>query len=92
MRYKLRGLGAGPHAIYFRNGQRAYDAPLPDGTEVEEASEMEKAQVPADLERIAGDDEQGVNLSFAGIFVVPGKGVAAVYGCEPVPVEEKPGD
>jgi hypothetical protein len=48
--------------------------------------------VPADLERLAGDDEQGVNLSLAGILVVPGKGVAAVYGYEPVPLEEGPAE
>ncbi len=92
MRYKLRGVGAGPHAIYCRNGQRAYDAPLPEGAEVKDASEADKAQVPADLERLAGDDERGVNISYAGIFVVPGKGVAAIYGCVPVPVEEEPED
>jgi len=87
MRYKLTGFGNGPHALYCRNGDRLHDEHLPEGTEVEDATEGDKAHVPTDLKRVAGDDDKHV-LSLAGIFIVPGKGVAALYGCEAIPINE----
>ncbi len=84
---ELRGFGNGPHALYCRNGDQINDEHLPEGTEVEDATENDKVHVPTDPKRVAGDDDNHV-LSLAGIFIIPGKGVAALYGCEAIPIIE----
>jgi hypothetical protein len=86
MRYKLRGLGQGPHAVYCQNGKRSFDEHLPEGSEVKDATDDDKAHVPVDLKPIAGNNDVG--LSLVGIFVVPDRGVAALYGCVPVPIDQ----
>jgi hypothetical protein len=87
MRYKLRASG-GPHAVFYRDGRRRDNMPLREGTVVRDATAADRAEVPADIEgSIAWHRDERVRLGFAGVFVVPGEGVAALYGCRPVPLD-----
>jgi hypothetical protein len=65
---------------------RLFDECLLEGTEVEDATDDDKAHVPSDLKPIAGNNDVG--LSLVGIFVVPDRGVAALYGCVPIPIDQ----
>jgi hypothetical protein len=87
MRYMLRACG-GPHAVFYRDGRRRDHLPLPAGTLVDDPTAADRADVPMAPERsIADRRDDRVRLGFAGVFVVPGEGVAALYGCRAVPLD-----
>jgi hypothetical protein len=90
-RYQVRARehGAGPHAIYCRDGKRGEPVRLEDGVVVEAATEADRAQVPDDLPPMLSGfvgAHSGFAISLVGVYRISGGEVIALYGCDLDPV------
>jgi hypothetical protein len=82
--------GAGPQAIFCRDGRRDDPVPLEDGVEVEDATEADLAHVPSGVPQVLVADMRllsGKVVTKVGIYRIPDRGVAAIYGCDLVDVD-----
>jgi hypothetical protein len=80
---KLQSIGGTIHAIVYRGGSLIGDRKLDDGTKVLLASAADMADAPKKVPRLTGDNEERIALGFTGWYVLPGEGLAAIFGAKP---------
>ena len=80
MEIKLRTIGGGIHAVFYKGGTRTGDRNLGDKVVVREASAEEMADGPEKIPEITEFNGGTSVLTFTGFYVVPGSGLAAIFG------------
>jgi hypothetical protein len=78
--FRLQSIGGRMHAIFFRFGNRIGELGLHDGTYVWPAAEADVRDAPSETPRFAGEQAELVALGFSGWYVIPGEGLAAIFG------------
>jgi hypothetical protein len=71
------------HAIFFRFGNRIGELGLNDETYVWPATEADQRDAPSETPRFVGEQEKLIALGFSGWYVIPGEGLAAIFGAMP---------
>jgi hypothetical protein len=84
MEVKLRTIGGGIHAVFYKGGTQIGDRNLGDEVVVRKASAEEMADRPEKTPEIIVDKGTTNLLTFTGFYVVPGcSGLAAIFGAMP---------
>ena len=83
MDIKLRTIGGGIHAVFYKNGSKIDEQDLGDEVIVREPTDAELCDRPEKTPEIAEYDGGNSWLSFTGFYVVPGFGLAAIFGAIP---------
>ena len=80
MAIKLRTISGGIHAVFYKGGTQIGERNLGDEVVVREASAEEMADRPAKTPEFAESKDTQKYLTFTGFYVVPGSGLAAIFG------------
>jgi hypothetical protein len=79
-RLKLVTIGGGIHAAFYKGGQWIGEGDLGREAEVSVASAEELAEGPKYVPDFAERTGRGFWSSFSGFYVVPDRGLAAIFG------------
>jgi hypothetical protein len=83
MDIRLRTIGGGIHAVFYKNGTKIAEQDLGQEAIVREATDEELHDVPEKTPEIAEFAGGSCWLSFTGFYVVPGVGLAGIFGAIP---------
>jgi hypothetical protein len=82
----LRTIGAGIHAVFYKDGVRIADEDMGDTIEVRTPTPEEAKDQPLTRPDYVYSSSDAPQLSFTGYFVVPGvgprSGLAAIFGAK----------
>ena len=89
---KLVAIGGGIHAVFYKRGVNIGERDLGHEVEVDQATEEDLADRPANVSNAIRHSNPPCLLTFCGFFVVPGSGLAAIYGAMPPGGDSLPED